>query len=226
MRVECRNLEKALRQQEPELLDAFAAHAAACPACREQLRQWDAISKAAGGLRKSWDSPRLWPRIHQALASEAARGRKPLVPAIFLHIGSGNWGAAVAATAVLAITISGAWILWRNYPIEEETRTRPGPRRLLTEQALRDVESAEAAYIQSIEKLSKLVEPKLEQPASPLMISYREKLMLIDSAIAELRAGIERNRFNAHLRQELLAIYQQKQRTLQEMMREDRNAPQ
>jgi len=70
------------------------------------------------------------------------------------------------------------------------------------------------------------VEPKLEQPASPLMISYREKLMLIDSAIAELRAGIERNRFNAHLRQELLAIYQQKQRTLQEMMREDRNAPQ
>ena len=92
--------------------------------------------------------------------------------------------------------------------------------------ARRDVESAEAAYIQSIEKLSKLVEPKLEQPASPLMISYREKLMLIDSAIAELRAGIERNRFNAHLRQELLAIYQQKQRTLQEMMREDRNAPQ
>ncbi len=223
MRVDCRNLEKALRQQEPELLEAFAAHAAACPACREQLRQWDAVSEAAGSLRKSWDSPQLWPRIQQALANEAVRGRKF---GILLHIGSRNWRAAVAAASVLAITLSAAGILWRNYAPVDVTRRPPGPRRLLTEQALRDVESAEVAYIQSIEKLSKLVEPKLEQPASPLMISYREKLMLIDSAIAELRAGIERNRFNAHLRQELLAIYQEKQRTLQEMVREERNVPQ
>ena len=63
-------------------------------------------------------------------------------------------------------------------------------KRLLTEQALRDIESAEAAYIRSIEKLSKLVEPKLEQATSPLTLTYRERLMLIDSAIAELRAGI------------------------------------
>jgi hypothetical protein len=223
MRVDCRNLQKALRQQEPELLEAFAAHAAACPACREQLRQWDAVSEAARGLRKSWDSPQLWPRIHQALLNEAARDTRPR---ILVHIGSWNWRAAVAAASVLAITLSAAWILWRNYAPEDVTRMPPGPRRLLTEQALRDVESAEAAYIQSIEKLSKLVEPKLGQPASALTISYREKLMLIDSAIAELRAGIERNRFNAHLRQELLAIYQQKQRTLQEMMREDRHASQ
>jgi hypothetical protein len=223
MRVDCRNLEKALRQQEPELLEAFAAHAAACPACREQLRQWDAVSEAARGLRKSWDSARLWPRIHQALANEAVRGPRL---GILLHIGSWNWRAAVAAVSVLAITLSAAWILWRNYAPGDVTRMPPGPRRLLTEQALRDVESAEVAYIQSIEKLSKLVDLKLEKPASPLMISYREKLMLIDSAIAELRAGIERNRFNAHLRQELLAIYQQKQRTLQEMVREEKHVSQ
>ena len=223
MRVDCRNLEKALRQQEPELLEAFAAHAAACPACREQLRQWDAVSEAARGLRKSWDSPRLWPRIHEALASEPVRGRKV---GFLLHVGSWNWRAAVAAASVLALTLSAAGILWRNYAPVDVTRRPPGPRRLLTEQALRDVESAEVAYIQSIEKLSKLVEPKLEQPASPLMISYREKLMLIDSAIAELRAGIERNRFNAHLRQELLAICQEKQRTLQEMVREERHVSQ
>jgi len=31
------------------------------------------IKAAAGSLRKSWDSPRLWPRISTALALEAAK---------------------------------------------------------------------------------------------------------------------------------------------------------
>ena len=74
--------------------------------------------------------------------------------------------------------------------------------------------------------ITKLVDPKLQEATSPLLITYREKLMIIDSAIAELRASIERNRFNAHLRQELLSIYQEKQRTLQEVMREGRNVSQ
>ena len=53
------------------------------------------------------------------------------------------------------------------------------------------------------------------------MVSYREKLLLLDAAIAECRANIEQNRWNAHLRQELLEIYQQKQRTLQDVVREE-----
>jgi hypothetical protein len=56
------------------------------------------------------------------------------------------------------------------------------------------------------------------------MMSYREKLLLLDSAIAECRAQIERNRFNARLRQELLSLYQEKQRTLQQVMKEDTHA--
>jgi hypothetical protein len=34
-----------------------------------------------------------------------------------------------------------------------------------------------------------------------------------------MRGEIERNRFNTHLRRELLAIYREKQQTLQELMR-------
>ena len=53
------------------------------------------------------------------------------------------------------------------------------------------------------------------------MVSYREKLMLLDDAIKECQTNIERNRQNAHLRRQLLAIYSEKQRTLQDVLRED-----
>ncbi len=43
--------------------------------------------------------------------------------------------------------------------------------------------------------------------------------MLLDSAIAEMRAEADRNRFNTHLRKELLAMYREKQRTLQDLMK-------
>jgi hypothetical protein len=35
---------------------------------------------------------------------------------------------------------------------------------------------------------------------------------------------IDRNRFNAHLRQQLLWIYQEKRRTLEQVQESDRNA--
>jgi hypothetical protein len=48
--------------------------------------------------------------------------------------------------------------------------------------------------------------------------SYREKLRLLDAAIADCRAEVKKNRFNAHLRRELLAMYREKQSTLQQLM--------
>ena len=45
--------------------------------------------------------------------------------------------------------------------------------------------------------------------------------MLLDDAIAECQAGIDQNRNNAHLRKQLLAVYSEKQRTLQDVLRED-----
>ena len=52
------------------------------------------------------------------------------------------------------------------------------------------------------------------------MVNYREKLAVLDSAIADLKTNIDSNRFNTHLRRELLAVYQEKQRTLQQLMKE------
>jgi hypothetical protein len=169
----------------------------------------DEIARAARELRREWDSPDLWPRIAAALSAEAQadRGRRPARAAA--------WLALAAALATLAV---GAGVL---------LRARPGApteeRRLLTERALDDVERAEREHLHAIEALSRLAEPKVEAADSPLMMSYREKLLLLDSAIAECRARLETNRFNARLRQELLLLYQDKQRTLRQVI-EDTNA--
>ena len=93
----------------------------------------------------------------------------------------------------------------------------------MTDRAVDEVEQAEKAYLASIDKLSKLAEPRLAAATSPVMLNYREKLALLDSAIAELQAGIEQNRFNTHLRRELVAMYREKQQTLQNLMKESQS---
>jgi len=70
----------------------------------------------------------------------------------------------------------------------------------------------------AIDALAAEAKPQLEGSASPLVASYQEKLMVLDSAIEDLRAQTGQNPSNAHLRYQLLAMYQEKQRTLQEVL--------
>ena len=233
MNVECKDLQRILLGQEPEEMKALEAHAATCDACREELRAWNEISAAAPALRKSWESPNLWPRIHQALAeeSQAARARGWNLGALWMRW-STEWRAAVAVLVLMAISGGSVYLLTKRIQprsdgerVIEATATeqkQTQERRLLTEQAVREVEQNEAAYMASIDKLAKLAEPRLQKADTPLMLSYREKLVVLDAAIAELRAGVEQNQLNAHLRSELRELYQEKQSTLREVLREDR----
>jgi len=91
---------------------------------------------------------------------------------------------------------------------------------LLEENTLAEVEKSEREYVASIGRLSRLAEPRLSQSDSPLFISYREKITLLDSAIGDLRAQVDQNRYNTHLRRELLAVYREKQHTLEQVVRE------
>jgi hypothetical protein len=79
------------------------------------------------------------------------------------------------------------------------------------------VERTERDYMKAIDKLATEANPQLESDSSPLMANYREKLLVLNSAIDELRAQAGQNPSNAHLRYELLAMYQEKQATLQEV---------
>jgi hypothetical protein len=220
MNVDCGEFEKLLSEGISELPSSVAGHVRECPTCAQEWEAWQEIAQAAPSLRKTWESPDLWPRIRQTLESEVEKaGRRR-----WWHSGSFrqlslHWQ---GATAVLILVLSGlgGWMMLRpSQPasVEEE-------RRLLTEQALDEIESSENAYLKSIDKLSQLAAPKVRDPESAILSSYREKLLLIDSAIGELRNQVERNRFNAHLRQELLLIYQEKQRTLEEILKDEAHA--
>ena len=98
-------------------------------------------------------------------------------------------------------------------PVTAEQRRQA----LLTEDALAAIERSEQQYIRAIDDLTRLAAPRLDMPDSPLLVNLRERLEVIDAAIAEYRAEIARNRFNAHLRQQLLWIYQEKRRTLEQV---------
>jgi hypothetical protein len=82
-------------------------------------------------------------------------------------------------------------------------------------------EQAESAYAKSIDKLSRVAEPELQHAEASLASAYSEKLLLLDSAISELKANLNQNRFNASLQAELAALYKQKQETLQEILRRE-----
>ena len=221
MKTGCRDLERVLQDAgaDHELAAAFEQHAAGCADCGRALSEWRQVSSAARTLSKSWDSPELWPRIRQALAEESqggpARDRKS-------RGGFGwSWLPAASIAALFLIATAGLWV-FRNSggrdPLTAHWQTTKDP--LLTEKAVDEVDTAEKAYLASIEKLSRLAEPWLAGASSPVLVNYKEKLDVLDSAIAELKASIDQNRFNTHLRRELLAVYQEKQRTLQNLMKE------
>ncbi len=240
----CSGLEETLRGSEPEARAAMEAHAAQCPACREALRRWNEISEAATSLHREWESPELWSRIRTQLAEESQSDRKerrgivwPAIQPVTAH-----WQIIATATALIVLTFFSTRLLWKphgvNPPITPPAATSSpsaasstapeaqqihaaSDKQLLTEQALKEVETAEANYIQALDRLAAEVQPQLQNPTTPLMANYREKLLLIDNAIAECRANIEMNRFNAHLRRQLLTMYQEKHRTLQDILAEE-----
>jgi hypothetical protein len=193
MIFECGDLERALRS--PELMPDARAHAETCEHCRAQLYLWTEISRLAPRLHQEWESPSLWPRIQASLDSPA---RRPSMPPLW------RWALAAAAAILLAAVLARPW--------------RQPSREFLTEDALRQVEQAEAAYAHSIENLSRIAAPQIERSPSPLAGVYREKLLTLDSAIAELKAAAENNRYNIAIETQLASLYREKQKTLLEWL--------
>jgi hypothetical protein len=196
MILQCSDLERALRT--PELMPDVRAHAEQCEKCREQLYLWAEISRLAPQLHEEWESPSLWPEIRMALAAEPPRPvRVPLW----------RWALAAAAVVALAVALSRPW--HSDGPVSRE---------FLTDDAVHQVQDAEAAYVRSIDKLAKLAAPELHQSATALAAAYREKLALLDSAIADAKSSVANNRYNTYLQTELASLYREKQKTLQEWL--------
>jgi len=216
MNVTCSERERIFEDGTPAEWTALEEHAASCPLCAEEIRAWKSLSVAAQELRDYSHSPSFWPRIERALAEEAARKKQRAERKSwfsFLPSFSPAWQTALAGTFVLMLTISGGWMYFHR-PIQKMDDDQS----LLKSSTLKEVETAETAYEQAIDKLAAEAKPQLDNPATPLLANYHEKLLVLDSAIGELRAQARMNPSNAQLRYQLLAMYQEKQRTLKEVL--------
>jgi hypothetical protein len=208
MKFECGDLERALANS--DLFPEAREHIKTCAVCRREYRLWNEISTTARELHEEWDTPALWPAIREALQAE----RKPEV------LWWKQWK-TWAIAAALAIAIILPLGLWRHSATATHAVARSSTPDFLTEQALREVETSEAAYRQSIQKLSQLAAPKLSAASSPAVVNEKERLRLLDSAIAETRASVASNRFNIRLQTALADLYRQKQETLRDLLSHD-----
>ncbi|HEY3458527.1 MAG TPA: hypothetical protein VGK64_28360, partial [Bryobacteraceae bacterium] len=152
MKFECGDLERALANS--DLFPEAREHLKTCAICRREYRLWNEISSVARELHEEWDTPALWPSIRQAIEAE----RKP--ERIWWKQRK-MWAAAAALVIAIVVPVG----LWRHSvatapPARTPAATTPTATRqtptpdFLTEQALREVEKSEAAYRQSIAKLS------------------------------------------------------------------------
>src|SRR5262249_36656825 len=208
--VNCKDRERMFEDGSAAEWAALEAHAETCAVCGEELRAWKAISSAAQEMRDYSESPALWVRIERELKAQArdqAQGRGfwtwlsrwSAVPVV--------WQAAAAGAMVLLLTVSAVWVYRSGLRRHEDVDANG---RLLKNPQVAEVERAEAAYMQAIDKLAAQTRPQLDEPPTPLLASYKEKLLVLDSAIEDLRMQAGLNPSNAHLRQQLLAMYQEK----------------
>lgn len=215
MNVTCVDRDRIFFDGSPEEWAALEQHAATCSQCAEELRAWKSISLAAEELRDYQENPALWSKIETALRQQkqqhSAAGSFWEKLAFWREIPIG-WQTALAGALALLLAISGGYLYLHQGAVDN------GSGKFLKNSSLAEVERTEHEYMKAIDKLAADAKPELESPDSPLMQSYREKLMVLDSAIEELREEAGRNPSNAHLRYQLLAMYQEKQETLQEVL--------
>ncbi len=221
MKFECGDLERALAV--PDLMPEAREHLKTCAACRREYRLWSDISTTARELHEEWESPALWPNVRAAIMAGQQAQRK------------GNrfkmriWGVA-ASLAAAAVVVAAVMLVKPAM-----NRTAPGTAgapaataskvtgdaTFLTENALAEVEKNESAYRKSIDRLAALAQPEIAKAANEMTVNYRERLLLLDSAIAETRASLEQNRYSVELQKELADLYHQKQKALEELLARD-----
>lgn len=215
MTIHCDDRERIFLDGSSEEWAALELHAATCTVCAQELQAWKQLSAAAEELRDYQESPALWSRIETSLRQQQAAPapRKSMWNSLdfWRHIRPA-WQSALVGALVVVLAISSGYL----YTHRTGSPADPG-NKLLKTGALAEVERTERDYMAAIDKLAADAGPQLNE-STPLMASYREKLLVLDSAIADLRAQAGENPSNAHLRYQLLAMYEEKQVTLQDVL--------
>ncbi|HXH37697.1 MAG TPA: hypothetical protein VNN08_03640, partial [Thermoanaerobaculia bacterium] len=161
MTINCNQLDDLLMEGDRFSLELAARHAQSCDACMEKLAGWNEISATARELHATWNSDLLWPRIERDIRTirrEQGGTRTRL------------WQIAAAIFLFTALGVT-AWIAQRR------AHASAFDEAILRASAVDEVERAEKAHIAAINHLESLTSTKLDQPTTPLLVSYKEKLM-------------------------------------------------
>lgn len=215
MNISCQDRERIFLDGSAEEWSELELHAAGCSQCAGEIRAWKALGFAAQEMRDYREDPVLWARIETSLKHHNRTGSVAggfWARFAFWKELSLGWQTALVGALVLLLAISAARLYLNQIP------PKGSEGKLLRNSALAEVERTEREYIKAIDHLAADAKPQLESPATPLMANYREKLVVLDSAIEELRTQAGRNQSNAHLRYQLLAMYREKQETLHEVL--------
>ena len=202
MTINCERIDDLLYEGDAESLALAETHAAQCRSCREKLDAWNDISVTAKSMHVTWQNDMLWPRIQRSVYD-----RRPRLSSLL----------RIAAAIVITVGLS-ASVFYAMHVRSAHEKAYDAA--ILRATAIDDVERAEKQHVDAINKLEKLAAPKLDEPQTPILVSYKEKLMLLDDAIAECQTNIDQNRHNAQVRKQLLAMYSEKQKTLQDVLKE------
>jgi hypothetical protein len=216
MKVICKDVERIFVDGTAEEWLALEAHARNCAKCGEELRAWKELSVAAQELREYQEDPALWTRIHRSLVEQKEKQAQrtrwwgsilpwPQVPKV--------WQLGLAGAMVLALAMLGGYLIVGRNTVKTTRATG-----LLKDDTLATVERTERDYMKAIDKLAVEAKPQMESSSSPLIAGYQEKLVVLNSAIDELRLEAGQNPSNAHLRYQLLAMYQEKETTLRDIL--------
>jgi hypothetical protein len=217
MNMTCSDRERIFLDGTAEEWATLEQHAVSCPVCAEEIRAWKSLSTAAEELRDYREDLQLWAKIETSLKEEEDDRRQAGRRGFWEKLGALGaltlgWQSALAGALVVALAISGVYVFRQRNSVDV------GQGRLLRNSTLAEVERTERDYMKAIDRLAEEAKPELDSPATPVMASYKEKLIVLDSAIDEMRLAAGRNPSNAHVRYELLAMYQEKQETLQEVL--------
>jgi len=195
-----------------------AAHLESCEACRGEAAGLGALFSATAGLPREIQPPRdLWPAIDARL-DEVVDDAGEVAPAAVVSLprarsrrsGIPRWGLVAAALALVLVTAVATSILTRRWDQAMALKLQRAGERAPTAAGTMndDVSDQEARFLAASQELLTGLEGQRLSPET--MAIVRRNLEVIDAAIAELHAALERDPGNGELTRMLLATYQRK----------------
>lgn len=197
----------------PELR-AFEAHIGECAECADTAEKAEQLKLLAAGLPRELEPPRdLWPDIAARLDAESG------LPDRYPTRGQGSWTRAVAAVAVLGLVFFGGMLADRvmQESADKQELASGGKGALQpNDLATAQVTSAQARR-ELPDRYVRLVSNSTAN--SQTRDTMLQNLLIVNLAIREVKAALEKDPNDSHLRDMLRSLYAQENQILNRVER-------